>query len=81
MSNNDYQPKSRDETRLIQIHELRKRLGGVSAMWLHRHQNQLPVPFKIGGRRFWREDEVEAYIQTISAVRKSQETQCSFGTP
>lgn len=54
---------------LIQSIGLRKRLGGVSAMWLHRHQDELPVPVRIANRRFWVLSEVENYIQKLTAAR------------
>ena len=71
MSNEIDQIQSPNDCRLIQVHEVRKRLGGVSAMWLHRHQNDLPQSIKIGGRRFWFEAEIASYISSLSAFRDS----------
>lgn len=55
--------------RLIRPKEVRKKLGGPSDMWLHRHQRELPIPIKISGRRFWIEREIDQYIAARAAAR------------
>lgn len=77
MPNETNQNFRSNSTHLIQAQELRKRLGGVSAMWLYRHRDKLPKPCMIGGRRFWLDDEVETGIRLLSAVRKDDEKQGS----
>ena len=61
--------------RLIQQKKIRKKLGDVSPMWLHRHKGKLPKPILIAGRRFWLEEEVDAYIERLSTERKPEEIQ------
>ena len=62
-------PRSVAGKELIQQKMLRQKLGNVSAMFLFRHKNELPVPVLIGGRRFWLADEVEVYIERLAAER------------
>lgn len=69
------------EKRLIQQKKLRQKLGDVSPMWLFRHREELPEPMLIAGRRFWCEDEVDAFIQKLSHARKANEPRCSRRTP
>lgn len=56
---------------LIQQKRLRQKLDNVSAMWLFRHKDELPPPLYIGGRRFWLEAEIDAYIDEIAAARNA----------
>jgi predicted DNA-binding transcriptional regulator AlpA len=58
--------------KLIQQKLLRQKLGNVSAMFLFRHKKELPAPMLIGGRRFWLENEVDAYIDRLSETRNSR---------
>lgn len=60
--------------RLIQQKKLRQKLGDVSPMWLFRHKDELPAPLLIAGRRFWREEEINAFIERLSSERKPVET-------
>jgi predicted DNA-binding transcriptional regulator AlpA len=52
---------------LITSKEVKRRLGGVSDMTIHRWRERgiLPDPVKIGARNFWREND----IATIAAGR------------
>lgn len=45
---------------LITSKEVKRRLGGVSDMTIHRWRERgiLPAPVKIGTRNFWREDDI-----------------------
>lgn len=56
---------------LIQAHELRALLGNVSDMWLFRRlrEGDFPKPIMISKRRFWRRDEIAAYIERQSDQR------------
>ena len=51
--------------RRIMALEVRNLCGGVSDMWLHRRMrdSDFPRPIKISGRRFWREEEVIAWLK------------------
>ena len=48
----------------ITLTELRKKLGNRSrsAVYLDLDAHRLPLPFKLGGRLYWAEDEVETYL-------------------
>jgi predicted DNA-binding transcriptional regulator AlpA len=60
-------------TTLIKSATLRARLGGISEMTLWRRMrdpvNPLPQPIKINGGsvRFWRADEIEAWLTSLDA--------------
>lgn len=45
--------------------DLKALFGGKSDMWLWRHAKDLPAPVKIGKRRFYPKDEVEAYRKKL----------------
>lgn len=60
--------------RLIQQKELRRKLGDVSLMWLFRHRSELPLPVLIAGRRFWWAEEVDSYLERLSASRQFKTT-------
>lgn len=53
---------------LITSKEVKRRLGGVSDMTIHRWRERgiLPDPVKIGARNFWREADIVA-VQSGSA--------------
>lgn len=61
---------------LIQAHELRTMLGHVSDMWLWRRlrEGDFPKPLMISKRRFWRRDEIAAYIERQSNQRAAAST-------
>jgi predicted DNA-binding transcriptional regulator AlpA len=63
-------PVSLDDLTLIQAAAVKRLLGGVSDMWLYRHRHELPRPVQIGGRRFWRRDEIVARINELFADRQ-----------
>ena len=56
---------------LIKASELRRKLGGVSNMFLWRHvlDGKLPTPIKIGSRRFWFTSEIDSFLAERSAAR------------
>lgn len=53
------------ERRIVAL-EVRNLCGGVSDMWLHRRMrdSDFPRPIKIARRRFWREREVLAWLDS-----------------
>ena len=55
-------------TRLIKEKQTREKLGHVSPMWLYRHRDELPSAIKIGNRRFWREQDIDLYIEKLFAL-------------
>jgi predicted DNA-binding transcriptional regulator AlpA len=63
-------PVSLHDITLIQAAEVKRLLGGVSDMWLYRHRHEMPQPITIGGRRFWRRDEMVARIKELFADRQ-----------
>lgn len=69
------------QAQLIQQKKLRQKLGDVSAMWLFRHRDELPAPVLISGRRFWREEEVDAFIEKLLSARRGNEHRCLGDTP
>ena len=53
---------------LLTAAQTRRRLGGVSAMFIHRHLKTdpdfpKPIRFDPKGPRFWKTDEIDAYIE------------------
>jgi hypothetical protein len=64
---------SPDNITLIQAAEVKRLLGGVSDMWPYRHRHEMPEPITIGGRRFWRRDEMVARIKELFAARQQGE--------
>jgi predicted DNA-binding transcriptional regulator AlpA len=52
--------------RRINALEVRNLCGGVSDMWLYRRMSDsdFPRPIKIARRRFWREREVLAWLDS-----------------
>jgi predicted DNA-binding transcriptional regulator AlpA len=62
------------ETELRTAGKLRKQLGGISDVTLWRRINDpdldFPQPIYIQGRRYWRAEEVEAWIEA-QAARKA----------
>jgi predicted DNA-binding transcriptional regulator AlpA len=48
---------------LLPADQVRMMFGGVSAMWLHRRlrDSDFPKPIYIGGLRYWRCSEIEAW--------------------
>ena len=63
-----------DQNQGIQLHAVRpalKKLGGLGRTKFYEHvaDGVLPKPIKIGGRSFWREDELDAAIEKLTAER------------
>ncbi len=61
--------KTSHPERRINALEVRNLCGGVSDMWLHRRMrdSDFPLPIKIARRRFWREREVLAWLDSQQA--------------
>ena len=62
---------------LISSRELRRRAGNRSAMWVYRHERSdpdFPTPYRFApkGPKFWREGEVEHYIESRREPRRRQ---------
>ncbi len=57
--------------RLLTLNELRNVLGGRGRTTIYRDvaAGRLPKPIKIGGRLYWREDEVEAFVEEIASAQ------------
>jgi len=58
--------KTTHPERRINALEVRNLCGGVSDMWLYRRMSDsdFPRPIKIARRRFWREREVLAWLDS-----------------
>ena len=69
MANKDQQLPADQPPTLIQVREIRRRLGNISAMWLRRHEHELPVPIRIGKRRYWVESEFVNYVERLKELR------------
>jgi len=54
--------------RLLNFTEMRTLLGGRGRTTVYRdiELGRLPQPIKIGGRLYWREDQVEAFLQEMA---------------
>ena len=53
----------------LNFHELQSKLGGRGRSTIYRDFSEtgwLPRPIKIGGRLYWREDEVDAAISSLT---------------
>ena len=52
--------------KLINFNELRKRLGGRarSSIYLGMQNKRLPLPLKLGGRLYWEEEQLNAWIKS-----------------
>ena len=51
----------------LTLTELRERLGGRSrsAIYLDLANGRLPQPMKLGGRLYWPEEDMDAYLRTL----------------
>ena len=54
------------DVKLINFNELRKRLGGKarSSIYLDMQKKRLPMPLKLGGRHYWEEEQLNAWIKS-----------------
>ena len=54
------------DMKLINFNELRKRLGGRvrSSIYLDMQKKRLPMPLKLGGRLYWEEEQLNAWIKS-----------------
>lgn len=57
--------------KLLNFTELRNLLGGRGRTTIYRdiELRRLPQPIKIGGRLYWREEEVEAFFEELADAR------------
>ncbi|MBS9717558.1 helix-turn-helix transcriptional regulator [Pseudohalocynthiibacter aestuariivivens] len=55
----------------LTFNELREKLGGRGRTTLYRDiaAGRIPQPFKLGGRLYWIEDQVDAFILELSNVQ------------
>lgn len=55
------------KTKLMNAHQVREMLGGVSDMFLWRRLNEpgstFPRPIILSRRRYWRESDIAAWIE------------------
>ena len=51
----------------LTLAELRSKLGGRSrsAIYLDLENERLPKPIKLGGRLYWPEEDMDAYLQAL----------------
>lgn len=51
----------------LNFKDLRAKLGGRSrsAIYLDLEEGRLPQPCKLGGRLYWIEDEIDAYLSEL----------------
>ena len=58
--------------RLMPSNEFKRVLGGMSEMtrWRHEKARIGPIPIKVGGRNFYFQDEVLAYLDHLAATRQ-----------
>lgn len=59
--------------RLMTFKDLRKTLGGRGRTSIYRdvEAGRLPKPLKLGGRLYWRDDEVAAVLQKLKEIRNA----------
>jgi len=57
-------------TRLLSKNELQS-IWPVSEMtiWRHERAGTMPRPIRVGRRRYWRADEIETWLQALTAQR------------
>jgi len=74
------QPQSTSGDRLLTHAAVRDRLGGVSGMHIWRLLNNesyrhldFPQPLRINGRMYWRESELDAWLERQFASRSAAE--------
>ena len=50
--------------------DLREKLGGRarSTIYLDVETGRLPAPFKLGGRLYWRDDEIDEWLRPIDGL-------------
>ena len=60
--------KRSSQVRLLTLNELRNVLGGRGRTTIYRDiaAGRIPAPIKIGGRLYWREDEIEAFFMEMA---------------
>lgn len=53
--------------RLITLDETRRKLGGRSRASIYRdlEANRIPQPVKLGGRLYWNETNLDAFIKSL----------------
>jgi predicted DNA-binding transcriptional regulator AlpA len=55
--------------RYLNFRQLREKLGGRSrsTVYLDLALGRLPQPVKLGGRLYWREEEIDAHLRALAA--------------
>jgi predicted DNA-binding transcriptional regulator AlpA len=55
--------------RYLNFRQLREKLGGRSrsTVYLDLALDRLPQPVKLGGRLYWREEEIDAHLRALAA--------------
>ena len=58
--------------------DLRKKLGGRarSSIYLDVEAGRLPAPIKLGGRLYWRDDEIDEWLRLATVDAKSRPGAC-----
>jgi prophage regulatory protein len=54
----------------LTLKELSAKLGGRSrsAIYIDLNLGRLPLPIKLGGRLYWAEDDVDAFLRSLCAA-------------
>ena len=61
---------SDEKPTFVPSRQVRRRYGDTSEMWIERRLRDasgFPLPIKLGGRRYWRLDELEAWERACAA--------------
>ena len=60
--------------KLIPFNKLRERLGGRSRASVYRdiEANRIPQPIKLGGRLYWSEEVLDAFIVSLSIAKEGR---------
>lgn len=60
--------------RLIPLDETRRKLGGRSRASVYRdlEANRIPQPIKLGGRLYWNEEALDAFIVSLSIAKEGR---------
>ncbi|WP_235917055.1 helix-turn-helix transcriptional regulator [Maritimibacter harenae] len=65
------EPTRSTTMRLLNFNELQTVLGGRGRTTIYRDvaAGRIPAPIKIGGRLYWREDEVETFVEEMASAQ------------
>lgn len=63
-----------DGHRYLNLSQLRAKLGGRSrsAIYLDLAAGRLPAPLRLGGRLYWRADELESHLSDIAEAQRAE---------